>query len=421
MWRLWTAIGCLVVVVGGYGCGPRLAPRSAEIARPGEWVGTMNVAASSAGSGRTEMTREDSGELLERRGWVTSGVPLPPIGYTIPWWLQGDVRVGLLSPCEVGPLLSAPQLGGEVRCGLMSQRDGDPVALAFSVAGARSILLKDRGLWWRSGFDLSTRSKARLLMTRLHLSYGPELHTMKLHDLPSDLVEQKQETGLNVVFGRLGNQGTWARVERDELRLHLALGVGWWLDDEGTWMSVGLTPSVALWTGDNEVLDCVGCTDSLRVDAFVEEFSMELVLTLGVSPEGTFVYGARQRKGLLTAGWILTTAGVPMLIGPIASVSSAHDIPLRDNALLLLPVAGPLLWRSRADDAVGGSTSDRAWVDGIASALVVTQVTGITLLMATWFLFDDRPYDGLAAGSDPVAVQPVMLGDTPGLSAQGRF
>ena len=412
VWRL-VVVGW-ALVFGVLGCAPRLAPRTAEIARPGEIVGDVNMIVAGVGSGTAQMTREDTGEPLERSGLVSPGAQTPPIGYAMPLWLQGDLRLGVINPCEVGPLLSVPRVGGELRCGLVSQRRDDaPVSVALAGAAAKGLLVSDGGAWWRGGVDVSTRTQGRLMMSSLHLSYGPELHTMKLHDLPSDLVDNG-DPFIETFFGRLARAGTWARVERRELRLNMALGMGWWLDDL-TWLSVGLVPSMALWTGDEEQLHCTGCTSDLRVDAFGEEFSVELVLGLGFAPEEGWRYDDdTDDEKLVVAGAILAGGGPLMLIGPIVTVTVDNEVPFRDTALLFLPVAGPLLWRSRLDDHITGRDGvENGMVDGVTYTLVATQAAGVTMLLAAWLLGDEEPDDAL--------VTPTVIGDAPGVTAAGRF
>lgn len=150
-------------------------------------------------------------------------------------WNYGlSARAGLPGPCDVGVDLMIVRLGGNLRCGILNTRRGDPISLAPVVGAA---YLPGRGPEWSAGIDLGTTIRdavkplVNLSVSRgTHWYFVPSSEPRHLEQSRYDTLT-RTETRLSATFGTA--VATYAKE-----------------DDPSPWLVLGITP---YWTFERDV------------------------------------------------------------------------------------------------------------------------------------------------------------------------
>lgn len=262
------------VVLGG--CLAPIHARTAEVAMPGELRMDAHVPLLFVAVGDARAVAPGA-EGEEPRALTIEG---PSIGMdevngagVFPFWWELSFAFGLFRPCETGVMLGLFRLGGELRCGLVQQRWGQPISLAISAAAAAVPLYDRPGLWWRGGVDLSRWWEHLALIGNLYVTSGPEAY---LVGSPPEEHWDRPLEELNA-----DEPGGQLLLSREELRLALALGLGVRASRSSTLaFVVGLTAHVVLAQGDLLNAECRGCS-AVELADYDEGFGF--TLTVGVS------------------------------------------------------------------------------------------------------------------------------------------
>ena len=142
------------------GCQPAAFPRSAEIADEGDVSAEVHLQTVGFEPQRATLT---DGRTL------SSKLAVFPI-------IAGGVR-GSIGRCELGGLYALTRIGPEARCGLLGEKWGDPISVAFSGAGAIDYG-GYVGAFGRLGLDVSRRAGPVTAMVDIYLSTANGLRWM---------------------------------------------------------------------------------------------------------------------------------------------------------------------------------------------------------------------------------------------------
>lgn len=441
---IWLAAAALALLATA--CTASTTHRLAEVALPGETVLDVTMTPASATAGRVRLDAayapgtpqpdasgqpRQSAAPLSRFVFAGTGFIAPPMLYVSPWWLDSATRLGVWEPCEIGPIFSFVRAGAEMRCGLLQERDGAPLSVAVGFATTAHFFQKNQGPIHRVSLDLSRRDAHRRWMGNLHLSQGPRSYSAQLN-LPDvhDSTDNEDEIILEPLVTPIN---PWAYLERDELRLTLALGLGWQTDKD-TLLSVGIAPRVTLGESQLTHATCNAC-ESLRPISFDGDYGFDLTLGIskppsvsrpgddGLPPPGHKPVSSYS-EGRLTAGIAIYASHLGFFL-PAMATSLAPDSYEGDSSpapLYLIPLIGPFMWRdalTEQDDVVG------KMYDVMAYTGATLQWTGLLYALSAWLIPETRwvPDDTPNADDGPqVQLSPVQLGpEAPGIGASGTF
>ena len=158
------------------GCLPGAFPRTAQVAKPGEFALTI-----SANVGTLE--REEAGVRMTPSAPVSKqrSVLALPYGFdpnmVFGGWVgmvEVSARLGLFAPCEGAIAASLLRPGLEMRCMLVKESGVTPVSIAMSTGVFYSTF--GGGPWGRAGVDVSRWFGDWSPLFGAYLSAGPERH-----------------------------------------------------------------------------------------------------------------------------------------------------------------------------------------------------------------------------------------------------
>ncbi len=266
----------VALVVACSACMTTVQPRSGEVVGVGElsWGGYAPISTVGSGQLRAVGRVREGGQTraLSLGGTITSvldanGGPPPPLSF------EGSFRVGVIPRCELGAFGGIFRIGAEARCGLLSQREGAPLAAALSLGGAAAPFFDLKGPWLRGGVDLSRRfDNGMAALLNVALSRGPE-HRFALEQVPVDFWDVPPDPNV------ADDPGASFEIEREETRLAVSLGFG--VGDEVATFVIALVPYFVLDDGPLGAFECHRC-ETVAPVALEERFG--LTLLLGVIP-----------------------------------------------------------------------------------------------------------------------------------------
>lgn len=210
---------CGVPALLALGCQPAAFPRTGEVVPPRALATDAH---------------------LQVVNWEPQRVSLPDgrkLRSNVAWYpiLSAAVRVGL-GPCEVGGLYQLTRVGAEARCGLVQERLGHPLSIAYS-----GLLALDYGpttaAFTRIGLDISRR-------------FGPIAALVDVYFSTGDALRWMQDPGVHPIEGPLPGAQS---IVRRELRVTIPFGLAVRLAHtgseqqgraKGSWVSLvlGATP-----------------------------------------------------------------------------------------------------------------------------------------------------------------------------------
>jgi hypothetical protein len=179
----------------GLGCQPAAFPRTADVAPSG---GLSAEAHLQALSFEPQTVRLDDGRTL------SSPISFAPIAHVA---LRGGFGGGL-GGCEAGGFFAMPRVGGELRCGVLQERLGDPISVAVSGAGGLDYGYVF-GAFGRMGVEVSRWFGRIAPMVNLHLSTAEQYR----------YIEDPEDVPIEGPFGGAKS------IERREIRATLPLGI----------------------------------------------------------------------------------------------------------------------------------------------------------------------------------------------------
>lgn len=251
----------LVLVALLLGCtSPVVYPRLAEVAPPG----ALRLAAGfnygfAPGSVRERVPAGEPGEprpvAREFQGTAASSVTpvTTPLGLLFTYvWAEPAAAIGLFRPCELSGLVSLLRAGLELRCAVLDEKMGAPLALALAAGGLhRTAFIASDGFAFRGGLELSSRGRDVSPLLNAYLRYGPTMRIMADDDLS---------------FGGGGESGTFftregAQAERDELVLSVPVGLA---IARGKHLIFAVVPEFTLSARDRTPVRCIGCAEELH-------------------------------------------------------------------------------------------------------------------------------------------------------------
>ncbi len=159
-------------------------------------------------------------------------------------------------------------------------------------------------------------------------------------------------------------QGPWAWILRDELRLEMAVGLAIKVEEKRGMASdvfFGVVPQVVLHAWDPASLDCRNCVGGGEVTAFEEDFAISFVLggefrTVGevgtAYPLDPETRRKKTARALIAAGWGMFMTYSVGLIVAICSAAMGSEGAWK----MTVPMAGPFLVAATEVDYDGEST-----------------------------------------------------------------
>lgn len=421
------AIALVAMACGAVACTPAVAPRSGRVLEPGGFAVEFR-ATPAAGAPATVELEKLTGHSVEVDGNSAARFVVPTLAWFGPWmWLEYGFRFGLFEPCELGLDYGMMQLGAEARCGLLDDRDGDPVSLAVGAAALYQAAHLESGWLGRLSTDLGLPlgRSGWSLIAGFAVQYGAHGHAMTLDE--GDVDEKFLEDSDDFLFA---GPPPWAYLERRELRLTGHLGATLDFEDGAGGLTLAVVPWGSAWV-DSEPLAsrCFGC-DFLTPRALTERWGVALSTSLTLSTEAPtrdeldtrptappgYHYERTLNDDLFGAGIGLLGASYAIGLGPAIMLPLANgDEDLTPVALWFIPLVGPVLWRQEIDTA---DPVEHAAADVFGYGTTLLQTAGLLLILQSW-LYGDLDLVADDESGATVTLAPVALPG--GLGLGGRF
>lgn len=281
----WACVVLGVLVCAG--CVSTNHPRPADVAPPGGWSGDLHAPVIVAEAGRAHVVGQEPRPPEGETPWtdrltldnaVQSPFPLPVAVVPMPIWVEASARYGVFEGCEAGGLIGLFRQGVEARCGVLQERWGHPLSVAFGGVVALVPFYDDVGPWWSASMDTSVSAGATArLMARVSLTHGPERRAV-LETPPVRLWDPPPDPNV----ADAPSAALW--FERTETRIALAVGLGLTGEaDDPVEIVVGFTP---YWVIDHAAPHAVGCDQcpTVRLERWEAGFGAGITLGAALRP-----------------------------------------------------------------------------------------------------------------------------------------
>jgi hypothetical protein len=235
------------------GCLPGAFPRTAEVAKPGEFALTISASAGTLEQEEATVRATPSAAPGKQRSVLALPYGFDPNMLFGGWvgMIEVSARMGLFAPCEGALDASLLRPGLEMRCMLVRESRVTPVSIAMSTGVFYSTF--GGGPWGRAGVDVSRWLGDVAPLFGVYMSAGPERHGFKIDVPPVDTTNVYDEFG----------GGPYVYAVRNELRLSVPLGVAIAADSarRGRFV-VGVVPYVIPWASSFPRERCIECGDA---------------------------------------------------------------------------------------------------------------------------------------------------------------